>query len=107
MVLWKSSCDELWTCGCVAVAGSGVFGGLETWMRRVANVWFHCGGRDVTSGWRNNVRNELGMCDLIVAFRAGVDSSLETWMPLVVDVLWIQCGGSGLTGVGKLGATSW
>ena len=89
MGLWKRSCDELWTCGCVAVAGSGVFGGLETWMRRVANVWFRCGGRDVTSGWRNNVRNELGMCDLIVAFRAGVDSSLETWMPLVVDVLWI------------------
>jgi hypothetical protein len=32
-----------------------------------------------------------------------VDSSLETWMPLVVDVLWIQCGGSGLTGVQKVG----
>jgi hypothetical protein len=32
MVLWKSSCDELWT-GCVVAAGSGVDGGLETWMQ--------------------------------------------------------------------------
>ena len=31
MVLWKSSCDELWTCECIAAAGSGVYGGLETW----------------------------------------------------------------------------
>jgi hypothetical protein len=35
--------------------------------------------------------------------RAGVDGDLETWMPLVVDVLWIQCGGSGLKGVCKAG----
>jgi hypothetical protein len=48
--LWKSSCDEeLWT-GRVAAAGSGVDGGLETWMRRVENVWIRCGGRGVTSG---------------------------------------------------------
>jgi hypothetical protein len=50
MVLWKSSCDEeLWT-GRIAAAGSGMDGGLETWMRRVENVWIRCGGRGVTSG---------------------------------------------------------
>jgi hypothetical protein len=32
-----------------------------------------------------------------------VDSSLETWMPLVVDVLWIRCGGSNVTGAWKSG----
>jgi hypothetical protein len=66
MVLWKSSCDELWTCECIAAAGSGVYGGLETWTQRDENVWIHCVGRGVTSGWRN-VRDDLGMCGLIVA----------------------------------------
>ena len=52
---------------------------LEKCARRFGDVWPHCG------------------------IRAGVDGGLETWMPLVVDVLWIQCGGSGLTGVQKAG----